>query len=156
MEPYKEDNSVADPAEERSEEPFLSDVQLAEANYYYMTDIRAWQCFGITIKKCFLKQSLPDIAFYQQIIHELCVKDGVEIEEVNYEVDSTGLLHLHAILYLHPKVYRKGLKPRGCHMHLDRIESNFSLKCWFRYITKDQDVPDKEQLQTLYKSGSLF
>jgi len=173
MEPYKEaasqtqSNEVSpcsvgyEPTEEEWQEfrqqlrDSMEPLHHAQIQYNYFTGDMAWKCYGLTLKKCFLKQSLPDIAYYQDVIH--CMQeDGVDISDVNYELDSTGLLHCHAIMYIHPKVYRKNLKPKGCHMHLNLIESNKSLEYWYRYIIKDKDEPDKEQLQALYKSGSLF
>jgi hypothetical protein len=120
-----------------------------------MTDDLAWKGYAMTLKKCLLKQSLPSIAYYQDVIHDMHI-DGVSIDDVNYELDSTGLLHCHAVAYIHPKVYRKKLKPKGCHMHLDLIHNVQSFNKWYQYITKDTGIPDKEQLQALYKSGCLF
>lgn len=65
---------------------------------------------------------------------------GCKVTASSYEYDSRGRFHMHGIVMIPKKMYRKLMEVMGVHMRLDRIDDEINRERWIKYINKDQDV----------------
>lgn len=94
----------------------------------------SFQSWGFTVKR--LGSEMPTREDYDAVIEKF-KKLCKTISYLVYEEDSEGKLHIHGIIQLDKRFYRKRLQVTGFHMCLREI---YDENGWIRYCDKDQPV----------------
>lgn len=84
---------------------------------------------------CTAQDYMDVIAYWKETVPKCEIEDGT------FEEDSRGRLHMHGIISLPLKTYRKKLLVRGLHCKLVLI---YNRAGWIGYIQKDYKQGDEE------------
>lgn len=91
--------------------------------------------FAFTIKFNTCKDCHPSVNDYEDVFRYWLMQDpNIDLQDYNYEYDSQDRLHVHGIISLPTKFYRKRLMYNNLHMKLKLITDR---EGWLSYIHKD-------------------
>lgn len=95
--------------------------------------------YAVTVKYLYgTVTNATRIDYAQWMMHAHEVHRSLEFIQTEFEEDSTGRLHMHALVQTPLKrLYKSKLNHRGFHVDIQKIPID-EIGAWLQYIVKDQ------------------